>query len=198
MAVLSNRDQTAPTRRRNEVALLDAVVTLVDEGSAYADLNIQQIVDRAGLSRPTFYSYFKDKREVALTLGRRLADDLLATAAPWLAGEDDRTARETLRDLLYVFAEHRGTVAMITEAATYDAAVADFWRDLHDRFIPRATGRVRAGHPHLDEAAARARAFLLVWMTERTLTEHLATPTVDEEALLEQLAWTWNAAVGAV
>lgn len=193
MAVLSRRDQTAETRRANEVALLEAVVELVNEGRAFADVGIQQIVERAGLSRPTFYAYFRDKREVVLQLGERLEEDLVEATDPWFAAEDV-TARDTLRSVLDVFGAHRATVAAVIEAATYDVDVAAFWRRLHDRFLPGAMDRIRAGRPNLDDEALRARAYALVWMTERTLTEHLVAPSVDEDALLDQLAWMWETA----
>ena len=62
MSVLSRRHQTAGTRRNNEGALTRATLELLDEGLPFAGIGIEQIVSRAGLSRPTFYSYFDDKR----------------------------------------------------------------------------------------------------------------------------------------
>jgi len=60
MAVLSRRTATAPARRSTKDALVTAVIELLGEGHAYADISIEQLVRRAGLSRPTFYSYFDD------------------------------------------------------------------------------------------------------------------------------------------
>ena len=40
-----------------------------------------------------------------------------------------------------------------------------------------------------------ARAFGLVWMTERTLTEFLDLQSVDEEALLDELTRFWETAL---
>jgi hypothetical protein len=34
-------------------------------------------------------------------------------------------------------------------------------------------------------------------MTERSLTEHLARPTVDATDLVDQLTWMWQAGTGA-
>ena len=34
-------------------------------------------------------------------------------------------------------------------------------------------------------------------MTERSMTEHLARPIVDDTALIEQITWLWQAATGA-
>jgi AcrR family transcriptional regulator len=193
MAVLSRRTAAAETRRTNRDAIVVAALGLLDEGSAFADISIDQIVKAAGLSRPTFYTYFRDKRELILHLGEALEVDLAAAAEPWLTLADG-SVRERLGDVLDVFRRHAGTVKAITESATYDPDVAEFWLAFHDRFIPGARERIRAGYPTLATDAVAARAYALIWMTERTLTEHVAAPSVDETALLDQLAWLWERA----
>src|SRR4051812_1794847 len=195
MAVLSRRTRTAETRKRTQQAIVDAALALLEGGSAFADLGIDQIVGRAGLSRPTFYAYFRDKRELVLRLGADLERDLGLVAEPWLAGASG-SARDTIAAVLDVFRAHAGAVRAITEAATYDAEVAEFWRALHDHFVPGARHRIALGSPRLAERDVEARAYALVWMTERALTEHIARPTVDEAGLVEQLAWLWDAAAG--
>lgn len=193
MAVLSRRASAAPARRNNQEALVAATLALLGEGSAFADISIEQIVRRAGLSRPTFYSYFGDKRELILHLGEALERDLAVVAEPWLTLADG-DARATIAGVLDVFRRHTATVGAVAEAATYDPDVAEFWRGFHTRFIPGAEHRIRAGHPELDEAAVAARAYALIWMTESTLTDHVTRPTVDEAALLDQITWLWQAA----
>src|SRR3954463_913614 len=193
MAVLSRRTRTEETRRRTEQAIVDATLALLADGPAFADLGIDQIVRRAGLSRPTFYAYFRDKRDLVLRLGASLERDLRHGAAPGRAGEPG-TARETIAAVLDVFRAHAPVVRAITEAATYDPDVAEFWRALHDHFMPGARERIAAGSRAPAADAVDARAYALVWMTERALTEHITRPTVDEAALVEQLGWLWEAA----
>lgn len=195
MAVLSNRSASAGARRSTKDALVAASLALLDEGAAFADISIEQIVRRAGLSRPTFYTYFRDKRELILHLGEAVERDLAAAAGPWLAASDG-DARDTIAGVLGVFRLHAEAVGAITEAATYDPEVAEFWRGFHERFVPGAQARILEGSPGLDAAAVAARAYALVWMTEVTLTQHVARPTVDEEALLDQVTFLWRAATG--
>jgi TetR/AcrR family transcriptional regulator, ethionamide resistance regulator len=196
MATLSERSRTVNARKVNQQALLDATVALLEEGTPYAEIGIEQIVRRAGLSKPTFYSYFEDKRALVLHLGKSLEEDIDAITGPWLSFADV-SLRDTLANVLAHYTRHRGIVAALTEAATYDADVAAFWRGYHDRIRPNTERRIAAGHPHLTEGAVAARAYTLVWMTERSLTEHLALPTVDETDLVDQLTWMWQAATGA-
>jgi len=193
MATLSRRERTDATRQATVEALLAATIELLGEGTPFADLGIEQIVRRAGFSRPTFYTYFRDKRELIVKLGIRLQDAVAAAADPWLNGQTGQT-RVTLSAVLDAFHAHRETLIAITEAATYDPEVATFWRGFNERFAAIATSRIHSGLPELDPAHASARAYALVWMTERTLSEHLANPTREEAAILDELTVFWQTA----
>src|ERR1700745_1294616 len=48
--------------------MLDATLALLAEGAPYAELTVQRIAARAGVSRPTFYAHFGDRRELLLEL----------------------------------------------------------------------------------------------------------------------------------
>lgn len=194
MAALSRRDRTAGIRKATEMELLEATVSLLEEGTAFADISIEQIVRRAGFSRPTFYTYFDDKRALILKLGDALEQDLSAAVEPWLSFADV-PLRDTLAGVLAVFTLHRATVGAITEAATYDPAVEALWQGFHDNFRPGAERRIRAGNPTLADTDIAARAYAMVYMTERTFIEHVAWPTVDESALIDQVTWLWQAAI---
>jgi len=191
VSVLSRRAATADARRATEQALLDATVALLDEGDAYAAISIEQIVRRAGVSRPTFYAYFRDKRALVLQLGDEVRRELVAVAEPWLRGDDDDAAG-TLEALLDVYLRYASTVRAVTEATTYDQDVAALWRGLHDGFLPAVEARIRAGHPDLADERVAARAYALVWMTERALSDNAARPTVDRDALIAELARIWD------
>ena len=194
MAVLSRRARTEEIRRTNEEALLRSTIALLDSGSSFADLGIEQIVKHAGLSRPTFYTYFRDKRELVLRLGEALESDLLAIAQPWF-DSDRMSARETIAAVMDAFKTHGAAARAVTEAATYDPDVATFWQAFHDRFLPGAQRRIASGTPALDETAVAARAHALVYMTEHTLIEHSRRPLVPDDALVDQLTWFWERAV---
>ena len=62
----SSTASTTPKRAAVQAAVLTATEQLLGEGASYADLNIERIATRAGISRTAFYFYFADKREVAL------------------------------------------------------------------------------------------------------------------------------------
>jgi AcrR family transcriptional regulator len=191
VSILSRRSSTAGARKATEQALLDATVALLDEGAAFAEIGIEQIVRGAGVSRPTFYSYFRDKRALILVLGEGVRQALIESADPWLDLVDE-DVEHSLASLLRTYQRYASTVRAIMEAATYDEEVSVFWRVLHDGFLPRVEQRILAAAPDMPREQAVARAYSLVWMTERTLSEHAARPTVNESALLRQLAWVWT------
>lgn len=196
MATLSRHTTVSEdSRQRNEQAFLDATTALLDEGIAFADLGVGQISQRAGFSRPTFYAHFRDKRELLLTLGAGFDVKVHEVAEPWLRGEQEGL-RETLAAVAQAFRENAATVGALVEAATYDPHVADFWRSFHDLFVQLGRHRVLAGDPSMGATAAEARAFALVWMTERALTENIFSPRVDDDALLDALEAQWRSAVG--
>lgn len=190
MSVLPRRSATVDARKATERGLLDATVALLDEGRAFAEISIEQIVRGAGVSRPTFYSYFRDKRALILQLGEGVRQSLIESAEPWLSVVDGDVER-SLVALLQTYQQSASTVRAIMEAATYDEEVAAFWRVLHDGFLPRVEERIAAAVANITPEDALARAYSLIWMTERTLSEHTARPTLDEAALLRQLAWIW-------
>jgi AcrR family transcriptional regulator len=193
MALTRTTKRAVAAREQGEAALLDAAEALVCEGAPYGDVSVASIASGAGFSRATFYAYFSDKRALALALGERLAAALEAQSWGWLR-EGQGDVRATLEAVAAVFADHEGTVRVLSEAATYDEAVAAQWRALHERFEELATARVREGAPGLDEAAVAARAYVLVWTTERCLTEHIAEGgRVDRDALLDALVDVWDA-----
>ncbi len=189
MAQLSRRTTRAlEQRQRGEAALLAAAEALVAEGAAFGDLSVDAIAKRAGFSRATFYAYFTDKRALVLALGERFGADLEETAGPFLRGEDV-DVRGTLRAVLATFSAHTGTVRALVEAATYDDEAAALWRGLHNRFRLQLRGRLLDNG--VPEAAVDAQTFVLIWSTERCVTEHLAAPETGDDAFVEALASIW-------
>jgi AcrR family transcriptional regulator len=196
MPALSRRTTSSvAAKARTEAAFLDATAALLQEGSAYGELGVEAIAQRAGFSRATFYAYFSDKRDLLFKLGERVANELYAKAGEWLEAGAATEVREMLEWVLRIFATHRVVVGALVEAATYDAEVARLWRDLHDRFIEVARARIAQEHPELSEDEVAGRAFVLVWMTERSCYEHQVAPRVSDEGLVAALEAFWRAAV---
>jgi AcrR family transcriptional regulator len=187
----------APTAKRAAVqaAVLEATEALLSEGASYADLNIERIATRAGISRTAFYFYFSDKRELLMRLTGEVSALLYEQADIWFSGEGDPgdEVSTALQNIAALYDEHGVLLRAIVEVSTYDEEVAAYWRELLGRFASASLRRIEEGGVATDPAAT---AFALCWMTERTLYQHLvqeSAPPVED--LVEALSAIWTRAV---
>lgn len=192
VSVLTRRSGSSEEDRSSvREVILDATVRLLDGGAAFAELSVGSIVQEAGVSRPTFYAYLRDKRDLVLALGERFERHAHLPADDWLEMRSD-DLRATLEGVLGAFREQHSTLRAVTEAATYDPEAARFWRAFHERFITNVVERaLQAGYLGDDEDL-QAEAFALVWMTSRSFAEHLDAPRVSDRALLDALVRLWH------
>src|SRR3954447_20365571 len=126
----SSTAPSSPKRAAVQAAVLRATEELLGEGATYADLNIERIATRAGISRTAFYFYFADKRELLMRLTEDVTDDLYAQADIWFSGSGDPEAeiREALDNIASLYEQHGTLLRAIVEVSTYDDEVAVFWR----------------------------------------------------------------------
>ena len=202
MEILSRRPELPTDKRRAiEADVLRATEELLGEGASYANLSIERIATRAGISRTAFYFYFADKRELLMRLAADVGQQLYAEAETWWSGSGDGAAQLTaaLGKIAALYRAHGPLVCAIVEVSTYDAPVEVFWRGLVGRFVDasaeRAAGEQAAGRaaPGLDPTAT---AFALVWMTERSFHQMVVQEEpVAAERLLAALAGIWGATV---
>ena len=162
-----------------EAAVLRATEELLGEGAAFAELNIERIATRAGISRTAFYFYFRDKRELLVHLTGEVNAELMAAAETWWSG--DAELHEALERVAGIYAQHGALLRAVVEVATYDEEIARYWRGLVGRFVDATQARIEAEQQagRALPGAAGPLAFALVWMVERAFYEQL----VDERAV---------------
>jgi AcrR family transcriptional regulator len=177
-----------------EAAVLRATEELLEEGASFAELGIERIATRAGISRTAFYFYFRDKRELLVRLTEEVNAELLAAASTWWSGSSD--LRTALRAIASLYREHGALLRAVVEVSTYDEEVARFWRGLVGRFAEPTRERIEAegGAPEL----AGATAFALVWMVERSFYQQLVQrePVATDE-LVDAMATIFEKTVSA-
>ena len=177
-----------------EASVLRATEELLEEGASFAELGIERIATRAGISRTAFYFYFRDKRELLVRLTEEVNAELVAAASTWWSGEGDlRTALSAIASL---YGEHGALLRAVVEVSTYDEEVARFWRALVGRFADPTRERIEAegGEP----ALAHATAFALVWMVERAFYQQLVQrEPVDTAELVDAMATIFERTVSA-
>jgi len=192
----SSTAPASPKRAAVQAAVLRATEQLLAAGATYADLNIERIATRAGISRTAFYFYFADKRELLMRLSEDVTDELFAEGDIWYSGSGDPEAeiREALRNIARLYEQHGPLLRAIVEVSTYDEEVAVFWRRLLGRFVEASRGRIvaeqEAGKSSGCDPAATA--FALCWMVERVLYQELVQDApIRREDLVESLVCIW-------
>jgi AcrR family transcriptional regulator len=196
---MPSRSSTAPSspkRAAVQKAVLSATEQLLDEGATYADLNIEKIATRAGISRTAFYFYFADKRELLMRLTEDVTDELYTQADIWYSGSGDPEAeiREALVNIARLYEQHGTLLRAIVEVSTYDDEVAVFWRALMGRFVDATRIRIaaeqEAGNSSGCEPASTS--FALCWMAERVLYQELVQGApIPREDLVDALVCIW-------
>jgi AcrR family transcriptional regulator len=173
---------------------MQATEALLREGHTYADLSVEAIAGRAGISRTTFYDYFEDKRGLLLAMAAALIDDALQEADEWRPGGDhEQTKRELRRIIRALVRMYRHPVAIaLIEATFYDDAIRAAWDQEQQRHIERALRLLTAEkddgrfQPHGSTLEARARA--LHWSIHGTALHEVALKQeINENELIDAL-----------
>ena len=187
--------QQSEKRAAIEAGVLRATEELLEDGASFAELGIERIATRAGISRTAFYFYFRDKRELLVRLTEEVNAQLLEAASTWWSGESD--LRSALASIAELYREHGALLRAVVEVSTYDEEVATFWRGLVGRFADATRERIEAERPDL-APSARASAFALVWMVERSFYQQLVQgEPVEIDALLDAMATIFERTVSA-
>src|SRR3954465_1960537 len=184
---VAHREGPATAKRAQvQAAVLKATGGLLAGGSSYADLNVEKIATAAGISRTAFYFYFRDKRDLLMRLAGDRAQLPYAQADIWFsgAGDPEREIREALTRIAALYREHGVLIRAIVEVSTYEEDIATFWRGLLQQFVDAPARRIEA-EGRMDDDAARATAFALTWMAERTFYQQLVQDSpVPEDQLI--------------
>ena len=200
---MGGQSRGAPTAKRAAVqaAVLEATEALLDEGVSYADLNIERIATRAGISRTAFYFYFRDKRELLLRLTEDVVDELYRQGDIWFSGNGDAAEdlHRALRNIAALYRENGAVLRAIVQAAATDDEVAVFWHAILNRFVDATTARIEALQAAGGSAVredARAAAFVLCWMIERAFNQQLVLgQPLREDELVDALTGIFVRAV---
>jgi TetR/AcrR family transcriptional regulator, ethionamide resistance regulator len=200
---MASAQPSTAKRAQVQAAVLQATEDLLAQGGSFADLKIERIAAGAGISRTAFYFYFRDKRELLMRLCEDVTSALYEEADAWFSGDTmTRTeVREALMRVATLYDDHGPLLRAITEVATYDEELAGFWRALLQRFADATSKRIEAEQQagRAGDMAPAPTAFSLVWMTERTLYEHMVqNGGQDLEALVDAMAGVWTRAVYGV
>jgi AcrR family transcriptional regulator len=176
-----------PRARRTRDRLGDALVELVQE-KPFDSITVQDVLDRAGVSRSTFYVHYRDKHDLFLSD----VDEFLDMAANMLTQAGDRSDRVAgVRE----FFAHVGSNRPLYSALVTAGRIADFM-ELAQGHFARGIERRLAASPRAAAAAPETRALMahgfaaamlsmLTWWMERGS----ATSPEQVDALFHDMVW---------
>lgn len=198
--------QTRRIRRSPEAAqreILDAAEALLSERS-YRELNVDELMRRTGMTRSTFYHYYRSLDEVAVALLGRVQAEMVDAAAPWIqtvveADDPATNIEQGLLGVTLVYARHARVLAAIDEAAHHHQTVEQAWREgVMAPWISALATNVRAqrdrGLTSVDDPEEVIRALLL--MNGAVFVERLGRQPADRpEDVAATLSRIWIGAL---
>ena len=163
------RRSARPSGDDRELAILTTAERLLEERS-FADISVDDLAKGAGLSRPTFYFYFKSKEAVLLSLLEPMivrADAEFDGAVQRLPADPRRVWRNGIKAFFTGFGSHRAVVRAGSEALATSSEVRAVWTSFMQKWIDqtaamisaeRARGAAPETIPAADLATSLARA----------------------------------------
>ena len=124
-----------------EREIVDAAEALLRE-KPFRELTVDDLMRRTGLSRPSFYVYFRDRHDLVLKVVEHIGGELFAMSERWYEGTGDGPAliREAIDGVVGVFAAHGPVLRALADAAADDPRVEAAYTALMQRFVD-ATAR---------------------------------------------------------
>lgn len=195
---LRGRRALRPSGDDREQAILATAERLLEE-RGFAGISVDDLAKGAGLSRPTFYFYFKSKEAVLLSLLEPViarADSEFDGAVQRLPEDPRRVWRNGIKAFYKAFSSQRTLARAATEALATSSELRSVWLGFMQKWIDQTATlitaeRARGAAPETIPAADLATS--LNQMNERTMMAALAaeSPAVDEDRVVDTLTHIW-------
>lgn len=199
---LRGRRAIRPTGDEREQAILATAERLL-ETRPFAGISVDDLAKGAGLSRPTFYFYFKSKEAVVLSLLEPViarADAEFDGAVQRLPTDPRRVWRNGIKAFFTAFSSHRALARAATEALATSSELRSVWSGFMQKWIDQTAAmitaeRERGAAPYTIPAADLATS--LNQMNERTMMAALSaeTPAVAEDRVVDTLTHIWVSSI---
>jgi AcrR family transcriptional regulator len=186
-ATAARRRKLDPRARRSRERLGDALVALLLE-KPFDTIRVQDVLDRAGIGRSTFYAHFRDKNDLFLSDN----DDFFEALASALSRHGDRSHRVApVREMFAHVAESRpfydALVASGKLTDSLELAQGHFARGIERRLATLPDGRriPASRRPAVAQALAGGLVALLRWWADRGCPE----PPEEMDELFHRVVW---------
>jgi TetR/AcrR family transcriptional regulator, ethionamide resistance regulator len=157
--------------------ILPTVEELLETAGGYVHLTVEEILQSAGMSRSTFYRYFKDKNELLLALSEPALREIRTLALrTWELGPEVTFAQfeAELYNTMEAYRPHVALMNALVEVSTYDARVQQLFTGFFEEIRVAIAAHIRMEHKRgkvrrgIDADAA---AGWITWMAERGMNQ---------------------------
>jgi TetR/AcrR family transcriptional regulator, ethionamide resistance regulator len=192
-------DKNRRRRRKPEAAeseILNAAGNFLRE-FPFREMTVDNVMARTGLSRPSFYEYFRDRNHMVVKLTERLTERNDAITERWFNGQDPvEDLRRTTRELVEMYVIHGHLLRALSDAASNDARVEAVhqkrFASLIEVTAQRIVDHVASGATALEGLDPKEIAGALLYMNERYLIERLGQrPQADPKVVADTLVAIW-------
>lgn len=176
--------------RRREIAerVLPSIEVLLQQAEGWQALSVEQILQKSGLTRASFYRHFQDKADLLIALGEPILINILEIGmGPWRLAPNMTIERfeQEFGQTIRAYLPHVGLLGAMVEASAYDSRVREKYLAVFNTVRHTLAERIeegqRGGYLRQD-LPARETAGWLTWMAERGMTQ-MVGPARDEERL---------------
>jgi len=160
------------SRSTIEQTIFDATEDLL-QSTSLEDLTVAHILERADISRTTFYRYFTSKHQVVSAMLEAVQQELVDVMQPWFTRGDrapDAALSDALGSVADVWGRHRPVLRACSEHWHSDPEIGERWVAMMDRFtsdISRQIDRERKAGEAPKGVDSRKLALHLAWSCER-------------------------------
>lgn len=136
--------RTLRKAERTRQAILDTALKFL-WSKPFRDLNVSELMEQVGVSRPVFYQYFPDVHALMECLLKDLEQEILEVADPWLSTSDDGASRlgVSIWGLVQVCHRQGPIIRAVAEAAPMDQRLEKTWRKFLKVFDRAVADRIR-------------------------------------------------------
>jgi len=192
------RGSARPSGDERQDAILATAESLLADRTL-DDISIEDLARGAGISRPSFYSYFSSKDEVVIELLARVIEEVdRALAGLSGAPSADRADpwRKSISAFVEVFTKHEAVAATAISSRLHNPEIQALWTKSMQSWVDYTrkaimSERRRGAAP--DGIPAGELAVALNLMNERVLSAAFAgeQPAIDRSSVVDVLLGIW-------
>ena len=188
LPLASSKKKTDARVRRTRDALGDALIALMQE-KPFDTITVQDVLDRAHVSRSTFYSHYSDKDDLLMSDAEEFFESLAMALSEHGDGSDRVfPVREFFTHLADVQPFYKALVKSGKFQENMELARGHFARGIERRLseIPRGQSIAASERSAIAFTHAGALLSLLTWWLDRGMRE----PPAQLDELFHRMVWT--------